>query len=656
MSMKRVALGLVVMLSVGLSGARAGLLRGGGEKAALIGGSVLANRPADVDLVRTTRAGSQMSEGDAVMGSDKVRAYYGVTGTGITVGILSDTIDQVGAGIADSQATGDLPAAPQISVLKDYVDGGGSDEGRAMAEIIHDVAPGANLMFHTAWYSEQDFADGILALAAAGCDVIVDDVAYRNEPYFQDGIVAQAVETVVSNGVAYFSSAGNQFDDSYQAVYSDAYFDLGAGDYWGAYGWGGHDFDASDSLVDLLQSITVQPGGQFISTLQWTQPYGAAASDLDLILWEQGHAGDTDYLVDVSWRNNMGGDPWEIVGYENDTDQPVSLDLEIPYWDGPWDGYDLKMVYDGYGYSVDEYHTYDPTIVGHAAAPGAAAVGAVRWSDPNVVEWFSSHGPTDIRFDAFGNPAPEMRQTPAFAAPDGVSTSVPGFGTFYGTSASAPHAAAVAALMMSIDPTLTPAEIVSTLQQTAAPIDGPGWDPVSGFGRVDAYAASLHAFFDVDTLGTGTDAVWTVTDGGVPASATGRIAVVDLIGDLGKDEFVLIKAFYTDEETAALSLFEEGLRLSFWDVDHWATAWNGTNVAQLPGFVSGATPGVLSEWFVMGAPAGGLGYYGVDTSANYVWAYVDHASQWSIADIPEPTTVVFLSVGLVGLLRRRRRK
>jgi hypothetical protein len=59
-----------------------------------------------------------------------------------------------------------------------------------MMQIIHDIAPGADLAFYTAFYSEQDFANGILALAAAGCKVIVDDVSYFDEPFFQNGVVA----------------------------------------------------------------------------------------------------------------------------------------------------------------------------------------------------------------------------------------------------------------------------------------------------------------------------------------------------------------------------------------------------------------------------------------------------------------------------------
>src|SRR6202023_2448560 len=89
------------------------------------------------------------------------------------------------------------------------------DEGRAMLQIVHDVAPGASLAFYTADNGEADFAAGIGKLAAAvsaggaGARVIADDVGYFDEPFFQDGIVAQAIDAAEANGVAYFSSAGN---------------------------------------------------------------------------------------------------------------------------------------------------------------------------------------------------------------------------------------------------------------------------------------------------------------------------------------------------------------------------------------------------------------------------------------------------------------
>src|SRR5205807_9263943 len=85
----------------------------------------------------------------------------------------------------------------------------GSDEGIAMMEIVHDLAPGANIIFATASTGVTNFANNILALRAAGAKVIVDDFTYFNEGVFQDGPIAQAVNQVTASGAIYFSSAAN---------------------------------------------------------------------------------------------------------------------------------------------------------------------------------------------------------------------------------------------------------------------------------------------------------------------------------------------------------------------------------------------------------------------------------------------------------------
>jgi hypothetical protein len=86
-----------------------------------------------------------------------------------------------------------------------------------MMQLIHDLTPGARLAFHTAFHGGANFASSILQLAAAGCDLIVDDIRYYTEPMFQDGIVAQAVDQVASQGIPYFASAGNYARRSWEA-------------------------------------------------------------------------------------------------------------------------------------------------------------------------------------------------------------------------------------------------------------------------------------------------------------------------------------------------------------------------------------------------------------------------------------------------------
>ena len=127
------------------------------------------------------------TEGDVAHQANVARRDYRVDGTGIGIGVLSDGIDTLAA----RQAAGDLPE--RVTVLPGQA--GSGDEGTAMLEIAHDLAPGAELYFAEGFYSGgAQFAANIEALCEAGADVIVDDIKYFDEPAFQDGIIAQGGE------------------------------------------------------------------------------------------------------------------------------------------------------------------------------------------------------------------------------------------------------------------------------------------------------------------------------------------------------------------------------------------------------------------------------------------------------------------------------
>ena len=132
-----------------------------------------------------------------------------VDGAGTSVGILADSFDCIGGGRAQDTASGDLPA--EVAILDDTNTRAARDEGRALAQIVHDVAPRSRLGFHTGFNGQADFAEGIRELARDfGADVIVDDVLYFDEPFFQDGPIARAVDAVHDQGVVYVSAAGTR--------------------------------------------------------------------------------------------------------------------------------------------------------------------------------------------------------------------------------------------------------------------------------------------------------------------------------------------------------------------------------------------------------------------------------------------------------------
>ncbi len=463
---------------------------------------------AEVQFARATygyaHAGSVGEEGSLAINADAGRAEFGVDGSGVVVGVLSDSFNARGGAAADV-ASGDLGA---VEVL---LDSSGSDEGRAMLQIVHDVAPGAGLMFHTASGGQANFAEGILALALAGADVIVDDIVYLAEPFFQDGLVSRAIDAVAEAGVAYFSSAGNAGRDSYEAAFAGSGQNLVLQGSRGPIDFGEmHDFDTGDG-VDVRQRVIIPQGGDIFLTFQWDQPFASvssngrgSASDLDILLFGGGGALETSNLAAFSASFNIGGDPVEVFRFVNTT-STTQFDLVISHFAGPEAGL-LKYIDLGSA-RIAEHATFSDTSFGHAPAEGGMGVGAAFWGftpnngiDAPRLESFSSAGPATVLFDDAGVrlSEPETRASPDIVGPDGTNTTFFGFDTgfdadtapnFFGTSAAAPHVAAVAALMLEANPNLTPTELYDALRATAIDMGAAGFDGASGFGLVDAAAA-----------------------------------------------------------------------------------------------------------------------------------------------------------------------
>jgi hypothetical protein len=163
------------------------------------------------------------------MRSNFVRSRFGLDGEGVKIGVLSDSYNaRVGA--QHDIDEGDLPGVKSngqpnenstpVQVVQDLVNDV-KDEGRAMLQIVNDVVPKAKLAFTTGFLTAGHFANGIQALASPDlpggrCDILVDDITYITEPFLRDGIIAQTVDNVVSQGVTYFTSAGNFGERSYE--------------------------------------------------------------------------------------------------------------------------------------------------------------------------------------------------------------------------------------------------------------------------------------------------------------------------------------------------------------------------------------------------------------------------------------------------------
>ncbi len=442
-------------------------------------------------------SGIALSQGDKALRAPFARLGYDIAGEGVKIGVLSNSYNtQPGNKAQIDVLNEDLPGAGNtkntypVKVLQDYPYGIQSDEGRAMLQIIHDVAPKAKLAFTTGFLSAGNMAKGILDLAADSCDIIVDDITFITEPFLTDGVISKTVNAVADSGVSYFSSAGNFGEKSYASTFHSAPAPNNIiGD--------AHDFGGGD----IFQSVSLQPGNYTI-VLQWQdsvysigQTSTGTNNDLDIYLTDD--FGNTLFGFN---RNNLHNDPLEVMPFT--VTQNTQSNILIVRAAGTQNVFFKYVVFQG-NMVINEYQSGTSTVVGHANAEGAMAVGAVLYSNtpefgntPSVAS-FSSRGGTPVNGT--------VRVKPEFCAPNGVNTTVnlggpniesDAFPNFFGTSAAAPHAAGVAALLKSAQAKFeshnsTPLEIKNMMSNTAIDMGAPGVDKESGAGFIQADQALL---------------------------------------------------------------------------------------------------------------------------------------------------------------------
>ena len=434
------------------------------------------------------------SEGDAAHAAPAARTTYAVDGTGIGIGVISNGIGP----LSEQQASGDLPSA--INVLPGQE--GHGNEGAAMLEIVHDIAPGAELYFATASGGQARFAANIEALCRAGADIIVDDVYYSAEAVFQDDVIAQAVSAAVGQGCFYFSAAGNEgnLTDSASGVWEGDYVAGSAFTVDGTNAGTRHKF-AADAEENALTTGKFGSGGDWRDSivLQWADPWGASANDYDLFLV------DSEGGVVASSTDTQSGSQLPVEIIETEILEDEDLRLVVVKVSGADRYLRLQALRARLGIATAG-NTY-----GHAASADAFGIGAVDartaggtdgvFDGTESVQYYSSDGPRRMFFEADGTALTAgdfsatggvLRNKPDFAAASCVTTATPGFSTFCGTSAAAPHAAAIAALALEAaggPGQVTLAELRTAMATMALDIEAAGPDGDSGAGIVMAPAA-----------------------------------------------------------------------------------------------------------------------------------------------------------------------
>jgi hypothetical protein len=490
--------------------------------------------------------GSVISEGVAQLNAKAARERFGLDGEGVTVGVLSDSYNKAtesvqGGPVATKApqdvSTADLPGATNpclgqtlpVDVRQDFVPSEPGeeafDEGRAMLQIVHDMAPAAKLAFASAFLGEMAFAESIEELAkpvllgGAGAKVIVDDVAYLEEPFFQDGPVAAAVNKVTAEGATYLSAAGNDnlIDSSGRDIASwEAPKFRDAGSCPAPVEALGSEFNPSHCLdfnpasaTDTTFGITVEAGETLVLGLQWAEPWFGVNTDMDAFLLNPGGSA----IVAGATEDNVSGTkvPSELLTWTNSSGSARTVQLAVNRFSGGNPRLKFILFQNGGGVSETEYpasgggDVVGPSVFGHAGAADAIGVGAIRYSTLTKPEPYSSRGPVTHYFGEVSgtSPAAPLASAQTIPKPDVVATDC-GATTFFaikvgetwrfcGTSAAAPHAAGAVALMLQAGDEEggglgSPEPLRSALLQSAVPVGSFGPCAV-GAGLVEAEGA-----------------------------------------------------------------------------------------------------------------------------------------------------------------------
>lgn len=499
------------------------------------------------------RATSIMGQGVVLSGAADMQVL-GRDGSGVSIGV----IDLGFTNLANSQASGDLPS--NLSVT-DYTGTGtgGADHGTNVAEIVHEMAPGA-FLYLAKINTETQLAQAVNDMKLAGVKVIVHSVAWFGAAFYDGtGPLCSITDGAETAGILWVNAMGNHRYRHYLATFTDANGDLR------------HEFSPGQNY----NTINLSAGSPVSLILNW-DAYPQTTVDYDLYLYN-GNPDAGGVLVASSTNQQSGKGPsWYPYPYEDIQYTPSmggtyyivvrKLVSSTP---------NLRLTLFSLGPELG-INTVASSLVEPADCMSVIGVGATDLNDSPEV--FSSEGPTT-----------DGRNKPAVTGPDRVQTSM--YTNFAGTSAATPHVGGALALLVQQNPSMTTSQIRSTLTGLAKDVHTLGFDYRTGYGRVslDADADGWNhdrdncpLIYNPDQLDSNSNGVGNVCEPPVISSFTPNK------GPVGS--FVTILGSYLNGAT----------RVSFNGVP--ATVWYGYGPTTVYAFVpNGATSGPINIQTANGA-------------------------------------------------------
>ncbi len=517
------------------------------------------------------RTGSVDTQGDAILLADQVRSMLHVDGSGVRVGVISDGLKGVFASGSNTTVgpttaspspitLGDLPMSTgtrnSAGVLTSSSGGitgqsfdamtrdleglpppsppcgfpGAGAEGTALLEIVHDIAPGAQLFFAN-FSTDLEFKQAVNSLASK-TDVVMDDIGFLGEPYDGTSAMSSNTASALNNSAnpirAYFTAVGNEADSHYLGDYVDSKMDgtsiVGAaGDL--------HLFQPTADTVDVLRlgptvkdKILLEANGEVVIFLTWNDPFGSSTNDYDLYLVQESNGKVVSKGVGKTCEAPLNN-PVECIDYtnpalqgyfdiivQNPGNKAAVKTLNMFLFEPECAVAGPRTLPGAPNHEKHNYNTRSSSIIAESDAGGSPvsviSVGAICsgsaaatavlpacGTDPShtTIEFFSSIGPTV-----------DGRLKPDVTGIDGVS--VTGAGSFenpfFGTSAATPHGVGIGALLLQAAPCLLssapgardPVTARTTLRglvwNNAVNIGSPIPNDTFGFGRIDALAAA----------------------------------------------------------------------------------------------------------------------------------------------------------------------